>query len=85
MTFMNAIYGRIKTFRWKEKVWLIIEDEGVYEMVADEKKKKGISCRLNVPYVLSIYIHIQIDGAFVDGLYGSERAGMVALGIVIKS
>ena len=38
-----------------------------------------------MPYVLSIYIHIQIDGAFVDGLYGSERAGMVALGIVIKS
>ena len=37
MTFMNAIYGRIKTFRWKELVWLIIEDEGVYEMVADEK------------------------------------------------
>ena len=37
MTFMNAIYGRIKTFRWKEKVWLIIEDEGVYEMVADKK------------------------------------------------
>ena len=37
MAFMNAIYGRIKTFRWKQKVWLIIEDEGVYEMVADEK------------------------------------------------
>ena len=37
MTFMNAIYGRIKTFRWKGLVWLIIEDEGVYEMVADEK------------------------------------------------
>ena len=47
--------------------------------------KKGISSRLNVLYVLSIYIHIQIDGAFVGGLYGSERAGMVALGIVIKS
>ena len=47
--------------------------------------KKGISSRLNVPYVLSKYIHIQIDGAFVGGLYGSERAGMVALGIVIKS
>ena len=47
--------------------------------------KKGISSRLNVPYVLSIYIHIQFDGAFVGGLYGSERAGMVALGIVIKS
>ena len=41
MTFMNATYRRIKTFRWKEKVWLIIEDEGVYEMVADKKKKKG--------------------------------------------
>ena len=38
MTFMNAIYGRIKTFRWKEKVWLIIEDGGIYEMVADEKR-----------------------------------------------
>ena len=38
MTFMNAIYGRIKTFRWKGLVWLIIEDEGVYEMVADEKR-----------------------------------------------
>ena len=47
--------------------------------------KKGISSRLNVPYVLSIYIHIPIDGALVGGLYGSERAGMVALGIVIKS
>ena len=23
--------------RWKEKVWLIIEDGGIYEMVADEK------------------------------------------------
>ena len=37
MTFMNAIYRRIKTFRWKEKVWLIIEDGGIYETVADEK------------------------------------------------
>ena len=37
MTFMNATYRRIKTFRWKEKVWLIIEDGGIYEMVADEK------------------------------------------------
>ena len=37
MTFMNAIYRRIKTFRWKEKVWPIIEDGGIYEMVADEK------------------------------------------------
>ena len=24
--------------RWKEKVWLIIEDGGIYEMVADEKR-----------------------------------------------
>ena len=47
--------------------------------------KKGISSRMNVPYVLSIYIHLPIDGALVGGLYGSERAGMVALGIVIKS
>ena len=31
------------------------------------------------------YIPILINGAFVYGLYGSERAGMVALGIVIKS
>ena len=23
--------------RWKEKVWLIIEDGGIYEMVAGEK------------------------------------------------
>ena len=38
MTFMNAIYRRIKTFRWKEKDWLIIEDGGIYEMVADEKR-----------------------------------------------
>ena len=38
MTFMNATYRRIKTFRWKEKVWLIIEDGGIYEMVADEKR-----------------------------------------------
>ena len=37
MTFKNAIHDRIKTFRWKGLVWLIIEDEGVYEMVADEK------------------------------------------------
>ena len=37
MTFMNATYRRIKTFRWKEKVWLIIEDGGIYETVADEK------------------------------------------------
>ena len=47
--------------------------------------KKGISSRMNVPYVLSIYIHLPIDGALVGGLYGSERAGMGALVIVIKS
>ena len=47
--------------------------------------KKGISSRTNVPYVLSGYIHIPSDGALVGGLHGSERAGMVALGIVIKS
>ena len=69
MTFMNAIYGRIKTFRWKGLVWLIIEDEGVYEMVADEKGY----LKQNECAICSINVHTYpIDGALVGGLHGSE-------------
>ena len=57
--------------------WMISD----YELTGRRKSYfKETTCALFLRY-----IPILIDGAFVYGLYGSERAGMVALGIVIKS
>ena len=74
MTCRNAIDGMMKCSN----------QLGVGTILDTDWQEEKLFQRDYMCHILR-YIPILIDGAFVYGLYGSERAGMGALVIVIKS